>query len=196
MHKRSKASNPRVPRAGAPVVYDANAHAAFVTGFRKRKQARRLEAEQAAKRAEKEVRRIERNERRSFFREASARARAFVAHEEGEEELEEEKEGEKCVYERGDTVVTTDVTPITCDKDTSFVKSVLAPVSETYSRQNPLPKDLSVHKESGAEKAAGKTLSKKKGAKGSRAGLKGAIRKTRTKQGMKPSKSRASKRKG
>lgn len=54
---------------GEPVAYDPEAHREFVVGFRKRKQARRLEAQANNKKLAKEERRQLRQEKRDFIRE-------------------------------------------------------------------------------------------------------------------------------
>lgn len=54
---------------GEAIVYDEDAHREFITGFRKRKQARRLEAKANAEKLAKETRRQLREEKRNYIRE-------------------------------------------------------------------------------------------------------------------------------
>lgn len=69
---------------GEPVVYDPEALREFVTGFRKRKQARRLEAQANNKKLAKEERRQLRQEKRDFIREQRERIALADAGSSGE----------------------------------------------------------------------------------------------------------------
>ncbi len=121
--KGHRANNPRVARRSAAIVYDPAAHTEYVTGFRKRKQARRLEAQSAAAAAEKESIRIARREKRAVLRDAARRARGEVPDgdlEGGDNEAEEAEVQEYSIGE-GDAVVTTVVSKIDSNVDTSFI---------------------------------------------------------------------------
>lgn len=131
----------RSSKKGAPVVYDPLAHAEYVTGFRKRKNARRLEAQAKAAEAEKEKRREFRRDKREFIRESAQRMRGIPVDEEGSD-----KDAEPTVeetYDDGDTVVTAIVSKIDTSADTSFIKSTITGERRTFSRRNPLPKEVS-----------------------------------------------------
>lgn len=157
-------SNPRIGRKGAPVIYDGDAHTDFVTGFRRRKQARRLEAAGAAAIAERESIREARREKRAVLRDAARAARGDVEGGSGDEA---EEGAEITEYAGADSdanvTVTTTVSRIATAADTSFIKSSIgAPAKREYSRQNPLPKYVK------PKLSLVKAKLKKKVAKGSR----------------------------
>lgn len=66
-----------VVKKGNAIIYDPDAHREFVTGFRRRRQARRAKATHDAAVADKQARRDARRERRAFLRRTAARARGF-----------------------------------------------------------------------------------------------------------------------
>lgn len=172
--RQRKKSLPKKPyphraKRGASLVYDPLAHAEYVTGFRKRKNARRLEA--AAKNAETEKEKLKeaRRDKREFIRESASRMRGHVGGSSvpGDDDEEEKDNEEKEEYQADDdvdTVFTTTVTKMDTAKDTSFVKSTLAKNSkEKYSRSKPLTKDIAATKKAAAELAASVASSLKGG---------------------------------
>jgi hypothetical protein len=119
-------------RPGGRAVYDPGAHAEFVTGFRRRKQARRVQAAKENVAADKQARRDARKERRGVLRRTADRARGNVT---SEDENAEEERGNSVhqqpsanfsnritqVYDgAGESVVTTVVAPIQTFADSHF----------------------------------------------------------------------------
>jgi hypothetical protein len=115
------------------VVYDPGAHAEFVTGFRRRKQARRVQAAKENLAADKQARRDARKERRGVLRRTADRARGNVTS--SEDENAEEERGNSVhqhpsanfgnritqVYDgAGESVVTTVVAPMQTFADSHF----------------------------------------------------------------------------
>jgi len=163
--RNNKKSLPKKPyphraKRGASLVYDPLAHAEYVTGFRKRKNARRLEAQAKNAENEKEKLKEARRDKREFIRESASRMRGHVGGSSapGDEDVGTEEKEEKEEYQGdddADTVFTTTVTKMDTAKDTSFVKSTLSTNSkEKYSRNKPLTKDIAATKKAAAELAA------------------------------------------
>lgn len=97
----------RKSQQGPPVVYDPDAHREFVTGFRRRKQARRATAAARALESERETRRQERRVKREVFRRNLDQDDDDVGSEAEEEGVQQiSYEGE------GDVLVTASVTPL------------------------------------------------------------------------------------
>jgi hypothetical protein len=71
--------------SSARAVYDPGAHKEFVTGFRRRKQARRAQASKDIAAADKQARRDARKERRNVLRRTADRARGFVTSSDDEQ---------------------------------------------------------------------------------------------------------------
>lgn len=170
------ALNPRRVRRAEAVVYDPAAHTEFVTGFRRRKQARRMEAQHKAAVAEKESLRTARREKREFLRGAAQRARAGPDDAEPDESAADGKQDEtegagvqEYAVGDGEAVISTVVTKMDSGADTTFIKSKIgdgANIRKQISRKNPLPKDISSTKKlsSGVTTA----IRKKKSSKGKR----------------------------
>lgn len=144
----------RSSRQGAAVAYNPLAHAEFVTGFRKRKNARRLEAQAKATEAEREKLRLARKEKREFIQETAARMRSTISEDEGEiEELVHVTE-KSYVLEGEDTVVTTTVSKMATSphKNLESIKSTLKPSGHEYLRKIGAVKNparLSIRKRTG-----------------------------------------------
>ncbi|KAI0558307.1 Nucleolar protein [Gracilaria domingensis] len=95
-------------RQGAPVVYSAEAHREFVTGFRQRKQQRRQEAQKRAAEQQKKEKREERKQRRDVFRANREQIQA-----DSEDEQEDTKSVRQSTQFQGpDGVVTAVVQPL------------------------------------------------------------------------------------
>lgn len=164
--------NFRKSSRGAPVVYDPEAHTEYVTGFRRRKQARRLEAQHKAAVKEKETLRDARRERKEFFRETAERVRGVASPDGNASDAHESDAVRTAITEYslggGEAVVSTVVTSIDTDADTTFIKSKIgsgAPIEHKYSRKNPLTKDIANTKRIAS--GLGKPM-KKKSRKGDR----------------------------
>lgn len=94
----------RKQKQAPPVVYDEAAHREFVTGFRKRKEARRQHAAASATAAGKEARRQERRAKREVFRSKII---------ENDDDFEDAENGEEFTYcGEGDVIVKTSVTSL------------------------------------------------------------------------------------
>lgn len=75
-------------RVPPPVVYDPDAHREFVTGFRRRKQARRQQALTIEKEKIKEERRQKRQERRDVIKETKERSVGYALPDDGDADAE------------------------------------------------------------------------------------------------------------
>lgn len=97
-----------------PLVYNPEEHREFVTGFRKRKEARRQEALAAAVELEKQARRDDRQQRRDFMK--SNRKMVLGEDSEDEEEV-QQAGGEVTTFDgEGGSVVTAVVAPMEMGK--------------------------------------------------------------------------------
>ncbi len=151
--RRTKATavEPRRFKKGAAVAYDPLALAEFVTGFRKRKNARRLEAQAKAAEAEREKLRLARKEKREFIQETAKRMRSVIPGEEAEPGESVDTSETSYVLNNEDTVVTTTVSKMenNAHKDFGSIKSTMKVSGET-SRRAPLSRDLTAVKKSRA----------------------------------------------
>lgn len=121
---------PGRPRGAPPLIYDPKAHNEFVTGFRRRKEARRAEGKKAAKAAERVAIITARKEKRDIINATLARARGFeLSDSENEEGSPDDRDAiertarQSTTYraDDNDAVVTTSVTPIETLADTRFM---------------------------------------------------------------------------
>lgn len=99
------------PKRAPAVVYDPDAHREFVTGFRRRKQARRQEAAASAASAEKEARRQMRKEKREVLR-ATAENFRDNSDDSDDDAKADEISREETTYQTDDAVVTAVVAPL------------------------------------------------------------------------------------
>lgn len=141
---RGSGSRSSSDKKGAIVFYNPLAHAEFVTGFRKRKNARRLEAQARLAEAEREKLRLARKEKRSFIQETAALMRRSVDVED-KEKCDEVGACEKSfVYRNDDTVITTIVSKMenNSHKGPESIKSTMKPLNHKDSCKKSLAKDV------------------------------------------------------
>lgn len=96
-------------KQGPPVVYSAEAHREFVTGFRRRKQQRRQQAQKLAAAKQKQERREERRQRRDFIRE---NRRKFLSDSDEDDVGNTESQVKSTEFEGVDGTVTAIVQPM------------------------------------------------------------------------------------
>jgi hypothetical protein len=128
----SSSASKHTSRPCGRAVYDPGAHVEFVTGFRRRKQARRVQAAKENIAADKQARRDARKERRSVLRRTADRARGIESSSEDEKAEGDQRYG---VDEQACANVDNRITRVYDGADESIVTTVVAPI-QTFADSN------------------------------------------------------------